>query len=76
MQGVNNINELRNLSLRLIDDIIGEKYKLVGGSEETEHRVLDHINKQIANVVNMTNMELKYAKEQNGKVKFLEYESK
>ena len=76
MQGVNNINELRNLSLRLIDDIIGEKYKLVGDSEETEHRVLDHINKQIANVVNMTNMELKYAKEQNGKVKFLEYENK
>ena len=76
MQGVNNINELRNLSLRLIDDISGEKYKLVGDSEETEHRVLDHINKQIANVVNMTNMELKYAKENNGKVKFLEYESK
>ena len=76
MQGVNNINELRNLSLRLIDDIIGAKYKLGGDSEETEHRVLDHINKQIANVVNMTNMELKYAKENNGKVKFLEYESK
>jgi hypothetical protein len=76
MQGVNNINELRNLSLRLIDDIIGEKYKLVGEPSETEHKVLDHVNKQIANVINITNMEMKYAKDNNETIKFLEYESR
>jgi hypothetical protein len=76
MQGVNNINELRNLSLRLIDDIIGEKYKLVGEKEELEVEVLKQINNQVINVINITSLELKYAKENNGKIKFLEYESK
>ena len=76
MQGVNNINELRNLSLRLIDDIIGEKYKLVGEKEELEVDVLKQINNQVINVINITSLELKYAKENNGKIKFLEYESK
>ena len=63
MQGVNNINELRNLSLRLIDDIIGEKYKLVGEKEELEVEVLKQINNQVINVINITSLELKYAKE-------------
>jgi len=76
MQGVNNINELRNLSLRLIDDIIGEKYKLVGEKEELEVEVIKQINNQVINVINITSLELKYAKENNGKIKFLEYESK
>lgn len=76
MQGVNNINELRNLSLRLIDDIIGEKYKLVGEKEELEVEVLKQINNQVINVINITSLELKYAKGNNGKIKFLEYESK
>lgn len=76
MQGVNNINELRNLSLRLIDDIIGEKYKLVGDKEETEVEVLKQINSQIKNVIDITRIELQYAKGENSKVKFLEYESK
>lgn len=76
MQGVNNINELRNLSLRLIDDIIGEKYKLVGNKDETEVEVLKQINSQIKNVIDITRIELQYAKGENGKVKFLEYESK
>ena len=76
MQGVNNINELRNLSLRLIDDIIGEKYKLVGEKDELEVEVLKQINNQVINVINITSLELKYAKENNGKIKFLEYESK
>ncbi len=76
MQGVNNINELRNLSLRLIDDIIGEKYKLVGEKEELEVEVLKQINNQVINVINITSLELKYAKDNNGKIKFLEYESK
>lgn len=76
MQGVNNINELRNLSLRLIDDIIGEKYKLVGEKEELEVEVLKQINNQVINVINITSLELKYAKKNNGKIKFLEYESK
>jgi len=76
MQGVNNINELRNLSLRLIDDIIGEKYKLIGDKDETEVEVLKHINSQIKNVIDITRIELQYAKGENGKVKFLEYESK
>mgnify|MGYP001288029260 FL=1 len=76
MQGVNNINELRNLSLRLIDDIIGEKYKLIGDKDETEVEVLKQINIQIKNVIDITRIELQYAKGENGKVKFLEYESK
>lgn len=76
MQGVNNVNELRNLSLRLIDDIIGEKYKLVGEKDELEVEVLKQINNQVVNVINITRLELSYAKENNGKVKFLEYESK
>ena len=76
MQGVNNINELRNLSLRLIDDIIGEKYKLVGEKEELKVEVLKQINNQVINVINITSLELKYAKDNNGKIKFLEYESK
>ena len=76
MQGVNNINELRNLSLRLIDDIIGEKYKLVGESYQKETEILNQINKQVVNVINITSLEFKYAKENNGKIKFLEYESK
>ncbi len=76
MQGVNNINELRNLSLRLIDDIIGEKYKLIGDKDETEVEVLKQINSQIKNVIDITRIELQYAKGENGKVKFLEYESK
>ena len=76
MQGVNNINELRNLSLRLIDDIIGEKYKLIGDKEETEVEVLKQINSQIKNVIDITRIELQYTKGENKKVKFLEYESK
>lgn len=76
MQGVNNINELRNLSLRLIDDIIGEKYKLIGDKDETEVEVLKQINSQIKNVIDITRIELQYAKGENGKVNFLEYESK
>jgi len=76
MQGVNNINELRNLSLRLIDDIIGEKYKLIGDKDETEVEVLKQINSQIKNVIDITRIELQYAKGENGKVKFLEHERK
>ncbi len=30
MQSVNNINELRNMSLRLMDDILNEKIKTSG----------------------------------------------
>lgn len=74
MQGVNNINELRNLSLRLIDDIIGEKLKVSG--RDSEQQILNHVNKQITNVINITKLELSYVKDKNGKVKFLEYESK
>lgn len=74
MQGVNNINELRILSLRLIDDIIGEKIKVVG--RDSEQAVLNHVNKQISNVINITKLEFQYARENNRKVKFLEYESK
>lgn len=74
MQGVNNINELRNLSLRLIDDIIGEKIKVAG--RDSEQAVLNHVNKQISNVINITKLEFQYAKENNRKIKFLEYESK
>lgn len=74
MQGVNNINELRNLSLRLIDDIIGEKLKVTG--KDSEQAILNHVNKQITNVLNITKLELQYVKDKNGKVKFLEYESK
>lgn len=74
MQGVNNINELRILSLRLIDDIIGEKIKVVG--RDSEQAVLNHVNKQISNVINITKLEFQYARENNRKIKFLEYESK
>lgn len=74
MQGVNNINELRNLSLRLIDDIIGEKIKVAG--RDSEQAVLNHVNKQISNVINITKLEFQYARENNRKIKFLEYESK
>ena len=70
MPTVNNIQELRVLSLRLIDDIISEKYKLSGADSDTQ--MLNHINKQIGNVINITSLELKYAKEKNSKVKFLD----
>jgi len=74
MPTVNNIQELRVLSLRLIDDIISEKYKLSGADSDTQ--MLNHINKQIGNVINRTSVELKYAKDNNGKIKYLEYERK
>lgn len=74
MQGVNNINELRNLSLRLIDDIIGEKIKTQG--RDTENMMLKQVNSQIENVIKITKLELTYALTKGGKVKFLEYENK
>lgn len=71
MPTVNNVKELRTLSLRLIDDIISEKYVLSGPASDTQ--MLNHVNKQINNVINITKMEMAYAKESSKKVKFLEY---
>jgi hypothetical protein len=53
-----------------------KKYKLIGNKGETEVEVLKQINSQIKNVIDITRIELQYAKGENGKVKFLEYESK
>lgn len=74
MQAVNNINELRNMSLRLMDDILNEKIKTSG--DEKELQMLNHINKQVSNVINITKLEMQYCKEKGKKIKFLEYENK
>ncbi len=71
MQSVTNVKQLRDLSLRLIDDIISEKYVLSGPA--SDQQMLNHVNKQINNVVNITKMEMAYVKDSGGKVKFLEY---
>ena len=73
MQSVKNIDELRNMSLRLIDDILNEKIKTSG--DEKELQMLNHINKQVSNVINITKLELQYCKEKGKKIKFLEYEN-
>jgi hypothetical protein len=73
MQSVNNINELRNMSLRLMDDILNEKIKTSG--DEKELQMLNHINKQVSNVINITKLEMQYCKEKGKKIKFLEYEN-
>lgn len=73
MQSVNNIDELRNMSLRLMDDILNEKIKTSG--DEKEIQMLNHINKQVSNVINITKLELQYCKEKGKKIKFLEYEN-
>lgn len=73
MQSVKNINELRNMSLRLIDDILNEKIKTYGGDKESQ--MLNHINKQINNAINITKVEMEYCKNSGKKIKFLEYEN-
>lgn len=73
MQSVKNIDELRNMSLRLMDDILNEKIKTSG--DEKELQMLNHINKQVSNVINITKLELQYCKEKGKKIKFLEYEN-
>ena len=73
MQSVKNIDELRNMSLRLMDDILNEKIKTSG--DEKELQMLNHINKQVSNVINITKLELQYRKEKGKKIKFLEYEN-
>lgn len=73
MQSVKNINELRNMSLRLIDDILNEKIKTSG--DEKELQMLNHINKQVINVINITRLELDCSKISGKKIKFLEYEN-
>lgn len=72
MQSINNIDDLRNTLLRLIDDIINEKYDLKG--EDSEAPILNHVNKQISNVLAATSLEIKYSKDK--KIKFMEYENK
>lgn len=72
MQSINNIDDLRNTSLRLIDDIINEKYDLKG--EGSEAPILNHVNKQISNVLAATSLEIRYSKDK--KIKFMEYENK
>ena len=73
MQSVKNINELRNMSLRLIDDILNEKIKTSGDDKELQ--MLNHINKQVINVINITRLELDYSKISGKRIKFLEYEN-
>ena len=73
MQSVKNIDELRNMSLRLMDDILNEKIKTSG--DEKEIQMLNHINKQVSNVINITKLELQYCIEKGKKIKFLEYEN-
>ena len=73
MQSVKNIDELRNMSLRLMDDILNEKIKTSG--DEKEIQMLNHINKQVSNVINITKLEMQYCKEKGKKIKFLEYEN-
>lgn len=73
MQSVNNVDELRNMSLRLMDDILSEKIKTSG--DDKENQMLNHINKQINNVINITKLEMQYARD-GKKIKFLEYEDK
>jgi acetyl-CoA carboxylase alpha subunit len=73
MQSIRNINELRNMSLMIIDGILNEKIKTSG--EDKENQMLNQINKQINNALNITKVEMQYCKERNKKIKFLEYES-
>jgi predicted component of type VI protein secretion system len=73
MQSIKNINELRNMSLRLIDDILNEKIKTSG--DDKENQMLNQINKQINNAINITKVEMQYCKEKGKKIKFLEYEN-
>jgi hypothetical protein len=72
MQSITNIDELRNTSLKLIDDIINEKYELKG--EDSEAPILNHVNKQFSNVLAATSLEMRYSKDK--KIKFMEYENK
>ena len=51
MQSVKNIDELRNMSLRLMDDILNEKIKTYG--DEKEIQMLNHINKKVNNEINI-----------------------
>lgn len=74
MQSVKNIDELRNMSLKLIDDILGETILL--GGKDGEDKVINHVNKQIKNVIEITKLEMQYCKENGRRIKFLEYENK
>jgi len=56
-----------------MDDILNEKIKTSG--DEKEIQMLNHINKQVSNVINITKLELQYCKEKGKKIKFLEYEN-
>ncbi len=69
MPTIKNINELRNLSLSLIDDLIQEKL-----DAKEDKGMVAHINKQISNVIHTSTLELKYAKHSNKRfIDFFEY---
>lgn len=78
MPTIKNINELRNLSLGLLDDIISEKYKFDHSNDKEDEKRLAAANEQIINTIAISKLELDYTiKNVNcgKKIKFFEYES-
>lgn len=75
MPSIKNINELRKNCLTMLDDIIGGSMVTTGDIEDKETETLEHYNKQVKNVLDICNLELKYTKLNNKtKIKFFEYE--
>jgi hypothetical protein len=66
---IKNINDLRNLSLSLIDDLIQEKM-----DSKDDKSLLSQVNKQITNAVKISDLEIKYAKHVGKRnIDFFEY---
>ena len=75
MPSIKNINELRLNCLTMLDDVVGGSMVTAGDIEEKETETLNHYNKQVKNVLDICNLELKYAKLNNKtKINFFEYE--
>jgi hypothetical protein len=75
MPSIKNINELRLNCLTMLDDIIGGSMVTTGDKEDLETETLKQYNNQIKNVLDICNLELKYAKlNDKTKIKFFEYE--
>jgi len=75
MPSIKNINELRNNCLTMLDDIIGGTMVTMGDKEDSDVLTLEHYNKQVKNVIDICNIEMKYAQlNDKTKIKFFEYE--
>lgn len=75
MPSIKNINELRENCLTMLDDIIGGTMVTMGDKEDSDVLTLEHYNKQVKNVIDICNIEMKYAQlNDKTKIKFFEYE--